>query len=308
MKGYTINEQTARLTHEMMSFRDYREGERTAEYQGLCAAAADMAEREKKRKPEYADAIDAILDRYAQKLAAWMNRESQIGTMCPSILIAGGDGFSAKRKQKQIERMEAHMQARADIDKLLDKIRTIGTGGIKSEDALALVKLESKITDLTEKQETMKAVNAYYRKHKTLDGCDLLTPEQLEKLKFAMSSTWHLSDTPYAAFTLQNNSAEIRRIKKRMAEISAIKEAGSKETEVDCAGLRLVENAETMRIQLFFADKPTQDVRSVLKAEGFRWAPSAGAWQRQLTTNGKKAALRAFEQIKALIVEGGEPL
>ena len=29
----------------------------------------------------------------------------------------------------------------------------------------------------------MKAVNAYYRKHKTLDGCPHLSPEQLEKLK-----------------------------------------------------------------------------------------------------------------------------
>ena len=33
----------------------------------------------------------------------------------------------------------------------------------------------------------MKAVNAYFRKHKTLDGCPELTPEQTEKLKADMA-------------------------------------------------------------------------------------------------------------------------
>ena len=42
----------------------------------------------------------------------------------------------------------------------------------------------------------MKAVNAYYRKHKTLDGCPHLSPEQLEKLKADMASSWHLEDKP----------------------------------------------------------------------------------------------------------------
>ena len=35
----------------------------------------------------------------------------------------------------------------------------------------------------------MKAVNAYYRKHKTLDGCPHLPPEELEKLKADMASS-----------------------------------------------------------------------------------------------------------------------
>ena len=45
-------------------------------------------------------------------------------------------------------------------------------------------KLEKKLESLEKSQETMKAVNAYYRKHKTLDGCPHLSPEQLEKLKY----------------------------------------------------------------------------------------------------------------------------
>lgn len=44
-----------------------------------------------------------------------------------------------------------------------------------------------------------------------------------------------------------------------------------------------------MRIQLFFEGKPEPEVRDVLKHNGFRWAPSVGAWQRHLNANGKSA-------------------
>ena len=37
----------------------------------------------------------------------------------------------------------------------------------------------------------MKAVNAYYRKHGTLDGCPHLSPENIENLKADMASGWH---------------------------------------------------------------------------------------------------------------------
>ena len=52
---------------------------------------------------------------------------------------------------------------------------------------------------------------AYYRKHKTLNGCPHLPPEELEKLKADMASSWHLEDKPFATWALSNNSAEIRR-------------------------------------------------------------------------------------------------
>ena len=72
----------------------------------------------------------------------------------------------------------------------------------------------------------MKAVNAYYRKHKTLDGCPHLLPEQLEKLKADMASSWHLGDKPFATWALSNNSAEIRRVKDRIKSLSQQKEIG----------------------------------------------------------------------------------
>ncbi len=47
-----------------------------------------------------------------------------------------------------------------------------------------------------------------------------------------------------------------------------------------------------MRVQFIFDGKPDEETRELLKANGFRWAPSQGAWQRQLTQAGKAAAER----------------
>ena len=58
-----------------------------------------------------------------------------------------------------------------------------------------------------------------------------------------------------------------------------------------------------MRIQLFFEGKPEPEVRDILKSNGFRWAPSVGAWQRQLNNNGKYAVervIRELEEMEAL--------
>lgn len=55
-------------------------------------------------------------------------------------------------------------------------------------------------------------------------------------------------------------------------------------------GVRYVENAAIDRVQLAFDGKPDPEVIAELKGRAFRWAPSLGVWQRQLTPNGIRAA------------------
>lgn len=301
MKYYSIDETTARVAHNMMSMSDYKQGQKTEEYKQMVDDAAAIAEREKRRKPDYADVIDTLLDRYAFKLAEWMNTESRIGTMCPSILIAGGSNFPVRKKQKQNSRADAHMAKYKEVEGILDKIHKVGTGGIKANDEQALVKLEAKVEDLVELQERMKGVNAYYRKNKTLDGCDLLSQNQIEKFNADMAANWRIDPVPFPSYCLTNNNAEIRRLKKRIEELQEIKASGDSEAEVeDVEGLRVVEDTQLMRIQLIFDGKPEPEIRSILKGNGFRWAPSQGAWQRQLNSNGQWAARRAIEEIRKI--------
>lgn len=61
---------------------------------------------------------------------------------------------------------------------------------------------------------------------------------------------------------------------------------------------RIVENEELKKIQLFFDGKPDEEVRSILKNRGFRWAPKEGAWQRPLNDNGRYAARRVLEKLE----------
>ena len=298
---YTINEAAAKRAKDMNSFSDYKQGSATAEYRHYVDEAVQLAERQKQRvDPMYHEKIDSLLDTYARKLAANMNKGYEIDARVPSILIAGGSNFPTRKKEKQNAARDSNYREWQDIQGLLDKIRSTGMGGISADDPQAVQKLEKKLESLEKSQETMKAVNAYYRKHKTLDGCPHLPPEELEKLKADMASSWHLEDKPFATWALSNNSAEIRRVKDRIKSLSQQKEIGFVGWEFD--GGKVEANTEANRLQIFFEDKPDEATREALKSNGFRWSPKAGAWQRQLTSN----AYYAADYVKAIAPLTGE--
>ena len=298
---YTINEAAAKRAKDANSFSDYKQGSATAEYRHYVDEAVQLAERQKRRvDPMYHEKIDSLLDTYARKLAANMNKGYEIDARVPSILIAGGSNFPTRKKEKQNAARDSNYREWQDIQRLLDKIRSTGMGGISADDPQAVQKLEKKLESLEKSQETMKAVNAYYRKHKTLDGCPHLLPEQLEKLKADMASSWHLGDKPFATWALSNNSAEIRRVKDRIKSLSQQKEIGFVGWEFD--GGKVEANTEANRLQIFFEDKPDEATREALKSNGFRWSPKAGAWQRQLTSN----AYYAADYVKAIAPLTGE--
>ena len=146
----------------------------------------------------------------------------------------------------------------------------------------------------------MKAVNAYYRKNKTLDGCPHLSAEQTEKLKAAMSGSYRANPKPFESYQLSNNNAEIRRLKDRITTLTRRKELGYVGWEFD--GGRVEANTADNRLQIFFDEKPDKDIREELKGNGFRYAPSAEAWQRQLNDN----AIYAADRIKRIQPLTGE--
>ena len=298
---YSINEAAARRAKDANSFSDYKPGSATAEYRSYIDKAVELAERQKKRvDPMYHEKIDSLLDTYARKLAANMNKGYEIDARVPSILIAGGSNFPIRKKEKQNAARDSNYREWQDIQGLLDKIRSTGMGGISADDPQAVQKLESKLAGLEKSQETMKAVNAYYRKHKTLDGCPHLSPERIEKLKSSMESGYHLEGKPYPTWALSNNNAEIRRVKDRIKSLSQQKEIGFVGWEFE--GGKVEANTEDNRLQIFFDDKPDEATRADLKSNGFRWSPRAEAWQRQLTDN----AYYAANYVKAIAPLSGE--
>ena len=295
---YPINEGAAHRAKEMNSFSDYKEGSATAEYRAMVDKAAAIAEKQKSRvDPMYHEKIDHLLDTYARKLAENMNQGFVIDARVPSVMIAGPANFPVGKKEKQNRARDSNMEEWRHIQGLLDKIRSTGMGGISADDPAAIEKLQKKLDGLERSQLIMKEVNAYYRKHGKLDGCALLSPDQIEKLKASMASSWRSDPRPFESYQLTNNNAEIRRVKARIEQLS--KQAQQEFSGWEFDGGRVEMNREDNRLQVFFDGKPDADTRAELKSSGFRWAPSVGAWQRQLTDNAIRAADR-LECIKPL--------
>ena len=292
MSYYTINEEAVRRANDMNSFRDYKAGSATAEYRRMVDAATELAERQKQRvDPMYHEKIDRLLEIYCRKLAENMNASYSIEARCPSILISGGGNFPVRKKEKQNAARDRNLEEWNYIQGLLDKIRSVGTGGISSDDPQAVEKLEAKLATLEKHQEMMKAANAAIRMKDPAKGDAKLaelgyTPEDIAKLR----APDFCGRIGYPAYELQNNNANIRRIRGRIAELKKRTENTPEGWEFD--GGRVVVNTAENRLQIIFDGKPDADIRTELKGEGFRWAPSQGAWQRQLTDNAMRAARR----------------
>ena len=170
---------------------------------------------------------------------------------------------------------------------------------ISADDPEAVSKLKDKLDKLKNKQSLMKQVNAYYRKHQTCRGCDAVSPERAAELDNSMENAYSWEKAPFPSWALSNNNAEIRRIEKRIAVLEQKQEVGFQGWEFD--GGRVEANMDANRLQVFFDEIPPQDVRSDLKSNGFHWARSTGAWQRQLTGN----AIYAASRIKAICPSDG---
>lgn len=300
-KYFPINEGSARTAHNMMSMRDYSEGSTTAGYRNEVDKAYDIADKVAEKKPEEAERAYRLAERYSKKMAEYYNKESSIGMMCPSVLISGAGNFPVKKKERQVAAWERNHEFYQYVQGILAKIENIlyGREIIKSDDERAIEKLEEKLEDMKKLQEDMKAANKALRLKDKEAGNDQLremgySEEAIEELR----KPDYIGRIGYPDFQLSNNNANIHRVEERLKRLKAVKERGSSEQEYKT--FRAVENTEAMRYQIIFDGKPEADIRTLLKSNGFKWAPSQGAWQRQITGNGKYAFNRVVEKLKEM--------
>ena len=300
-KYFHINESSARTAHNMMSMRDYSEGSTTAGYRSEVDKAYDIADKVAEKKPEEAERAYRLAERYSKKMAEYYNKESSIGMMCPSVMISGAGNFPVKKKERQLAAWERNHEFYQYVQGILAKIENIlyGREIIKSDDERAIEKLEEKLEDMKKLHEDMKAANKALRLKDKEAGNDQLremgySEESIEELR----KPDHLGRVGYPNFQLSNNNANIHRVEERLKRLKAVKERGSSEQEYKT--FKVVENTEAMRYQIIFDGKPDAEIRTLLKSNGFKWAPSQGAWQRQITSNGKWALKKVVEKLKEM--------
>lgn len=300
-----INESTARLAKQMRSFDDYKEGSATASYNAQCAEAAAILEKVKAKcaTDEQRERAEYLYNRYCSILADAINRDNEIGTRCPSVLICGPANFPVRKKEKQVAAWDKNMENFRRADHYLDMLKRAHTLAVKSDDPEVLDFLRAKLAGLEEAHALMVSANAYYRKNKTLKGFEGIPADTMAWItrpgvylpggRNGDGSPLAFYGKPFPTYELTNSNANIKRVKQRIETLEAVR--ASKPVEEEHDGYTYRENAEAMRIQLQFDGKPDDETRALLKRNGFRWAPSQGVWQRQLNDNGKYAAHRVME-------------
>lgn len=195
--------------------------------------------------------------------------------------------IKATRKAEELERRAAHPST-----------------AISSDDPDACQKLRAKIDKAQQAQVAMKAANKVIRaavKRGVTDATECPAwDEYLIQMREVFpgisgdTAAKHLQPDfagriGFPSFELTNNNANIRRMQQRLQQLEKAAEAETIEAE-PVEGLRVVENVETNRVQLFFDGKPDDETRARLKQGGFRWARSQSAWQRHLNNAGRYAA------------------
>lgn len=297
---YPINETTAKTANNINSFNDYEPGSATKNYKEHINALYEIVELIRINKPRNYDKALYMADRYNKKYADYLNAYYRNEAKCPSVLVCGAGNFPVSKKNKQNARRDSLMVEYNNLREYSHRISNLlqFDAPIKSSDADAIERLQDKLADLEAEQKKMKAINSYYRKNKTCVGCDYLDDEKAQKIDEALLSDNCWYDVPYPPFKLQNNNATIRNTKARLEKLKAVKEQGTQETENEF--FKVIENTELMRLQLVFEGKPDETTRNILKSNGFKWAPSQQAWQRQLTDASKYALKRVLNELQAV--------
>jgi hypothetical protein len=224
---------------------------------------------------------------------------------CASSMITGPARFPVEKQRKASEREH---KITNEMISYIDRVRKAITQEtyyaahpearpIMSGDENAIDRLKVKLASLEKAQETMKAVNKIVRKQ-PVDMAALAALLGNEERAAEILKPDCFGGIGFASFSLTNNNASIKQVKERIADIEKRKATTPKDLVIN--GVRVLENTEAMRLQLFFEGKPANEIISLLKSNGFKWAPSVMAWQRQLTNN----AVYSFNHFVLPVLKG----
>lgn len=296
-KYYQINEETARLAKMQNSFSDYRPGEATEIYKGYCDKAYDILDKIREQRPREVERVEGKVDYYCRKLADYFNAYYRNEASCPSVMICGPANFPTKKKERQNSRRDSLMEEWKRLEEYLQKIKNIlyGPQIIRSGYPDALEMLREKLENLINEKESMKRINAYYRKNGTIKGYpEPFTKEQQRHIDFVFSHGME----KFGIFDTSNINQRIRSAKQRIERLEKEKSQGNIETESTDGSFKVIENIDIMRLQIIFYGKPPAEARDLLKSHGFRWSPKNSAWQRQLTNNARYAYKQIAEELE----------
>jgi hypothetical protein len=165
---------------------------------------------------------------------------------------------------------------------------------ISSDDENAISKLEEKKANLEKMRDDMKRINKEFKKTNDLSKIEM-TDRQREYVQNTMRVWNGVYGNPYPSYELTNTGATIRNITKRIEHLKRLGKV--EESEEEKNGIKVKVNTPENRVQIFFPGKPSEEIRTKLKSNGFRWSPFNGCWQRQISDYAIRLA-KDFMEVK----------
>lgn len=187
---------------------------------------------------------------------------------------------------------------------LASRAEAVGTGGISSDDPDAIGKLDEKRTDLEVRRDNMKKANAYFKAHKTLEGCDVpaeIIAEGLSNMK-AWGSVYA---SPFPPYALTNIGARIRDAQKRATRIEKVAAIPAGEERVGVA--TITTDPADNRVSISFPDRLSRDDYKRVRSAGFVWSPTRNAFTRKLGNNAIWQARQLAERLPTVGTSAQEP-
>ncbi|MFC1502801.1 DUF3560 domain-containing protein [Pseudomonadota bacterium] len=244
------------------------------------------------------DRLEARAEKAVQQSNHYYQASKDRASMIPfgqPILVGH---HSEKRARKDADRifndMGKSVAAAEKAQRLEDRAAQVGKNGIASDDPEAVQKLKTKLANLEQSQETMKAVNKVIRSKHMTDA---------DKIEY-MVNTHHFTESHaqetlkpdfagrigFASYALQNNNATIRTTRERIKELESLHNQKPLEASGGVEGLVWSLYEEDGRVKFKFDGKPSEEVRTLIKANGFKWSRYSTAWVRKITPNAIAAA------------------
>lgn len=191
---------------------------------------------------------------------------------CLSWAITGPARFPVKTQEKRQatceDRLNRLVYFEDNIEKYLKKI----TRQAETQDDKK-AKWLKQIEELKARQEMMKDVNELIQQGKK--------EEAEKKYNITLEPDWG-GEYGFASFELRNNLANIKRLEDQVKTIDACREKSGLNFEF--TGGKVEYDAEEIRYNIFFDEKPDEIMRIKLKSHGFKWSPRRGAWTRGAKT------------------------
>lgn len=277
--------QPAATTRKLVSLGDYQE--RTEAKKERIEARAAKAQEQSNSHYATAHELGNILP-FGQPILVGHHSESK-----HRRLIANIDNNMSKS-----------VEAQKKADYLEAKAESVGTAGIASDDPEAIQKLKDKLNNLTRSQEMMKAINKVIRSKHTTDADKIEymmhTHQITEKHAKELLKGDFAGRVGFPSYALQNNNATINTTKKRLEELEKLHNEAPLEDQGQANGTEWTLYEEDGRIKFAFDAIPSDEVRGILKSNGFKWSRFSKAWVRKMTGNAVRTTKRVIEQLKAI--------